>query len=408
MKPIVFNGKFLTAAPTGVHRVAEELILAMDRLLAASGTGASIEGRIEGRIEGSTAGTAVSPAALVLAPAEARRTLPLAVTPLRRIRFLSGIARDIVWEQVSLPWAARKGVLVSLCNLGPVLHPHAITMIHDAQVHLTPQSYSRGFRLWYRFLQPLLGRANRQILAVSHYSKEQLVRHGVAKAERITVIHNGCDHILATPPDHGAPAAHGLAAGRYVLALANTQAHKNIPLLLKAFADPRLGDLTLVLFGSATRADFERLGASVPANVHFTGRIDDAALAGLMVHAAAFACPSTTEGFGLPPLEAMMLGCPAIVAPCGALPEVCGDAALIAAPHDAGAWVDQIRALADDPDLATRMRRAGKRRAEAFTWDSAARKLATVLGITTIASDAAGHHNDASTPNSQHHRHAAE
>lgn len=185
MKPIVFNGKFLTAAPTGVHRVAEELILAMDRLLAANGTDAG------------TVGTADAPAALVLAPAEATRTLPLAVTPLRRTRFLSGIARDILWEQLSLPWAARKGMLVSLCNLGPVLHPHAITMIHDAQVHLTPQSYSRGFRLWYRFLQPLLGRANRQILAVSHYSKEQLVRHGVAKAERITVIHNGCDHILA-------------------------------------------------------------------------------------------------------------------------------------------------------------------------------------------------------------------
>lgn len=404
MKPIMFNGKFLTAAPTGVHRVAEELILAMDRLLAANGTDAG------------TTGTADAPAALVLAPAEATRTLPLAVTPLRRTRFLSGIARDILWEQLSLPWAARKGVLVSLCNLGPVLHPHAITMIHDAQVHLTPQSYSRGFRLWYRFLQPLLGRANRQILAVSHYSKEQLVRHGVAKAERITVIHNGCDHILATPPDHGAPAAHGLAPGRYVLALANTQAHKNIPLLLKAFADPRLADLTLVLFGAATRADFERLGASVPANVHFTGRIDDAALAGLMVHAAAFACPSTTEGFGLPPLEAMMLGCPAIVAPCGALPEVCADAALTADPHDAGAWVAQIRALADDADLAARMRRAGKRRAETFTWDSAAQKLAKVLGIRTSAGsaeadaddDGNAHPEDGSTADGHHHRHAAE
>ncbi|MBN9033614.1 MAG: hypothetical protein J0I23_27860, partial [Rhizobiales bacterium] len=75
---------------------------------------------------------------------------------------------------------ARKGTLVSLCNLGPVLHPRAVTMIHDAQVHLTPQSYSRGFRLWYKFLPPLVGRTNRQILTVSEYSKQQLVRYGVA------------------------------------------------------------------------------------------------------------------------------------------------------------------------------------------------------------------------------------
>lgn len=361
MKPIVFNGKFLTAAPTGVHRVAEELILAMDRLLAAR------------------KGEAGLPEAVVIAPSDAARTPPLAVIPVERRRFLAGIARGIVWEQLSLPWLARKGMLVSLCNLGPVLHPNAITMIHDAQVHLTPQSYSRGFRLWYRFLQPLIGRTNRQILAVSHYSKQQLVRHGIAPAHKITVIHNGCDHILACRPDHGAPAAHGLQEGRYVLALANTQAHKNIPILLEAFADPRLADLTLVLFGAAGRQDFERLGAAVPGNVHFTGRINDDALAGLMSHAAAFACPSTTEGFGLPPLEAMMLDCPAIVAPCGALPEVCGDAALTADPHNAERWIEQIRALTDDPALAARMRLAGRAHASTFTWDKAARKLADLL-----------------------------
>ena len=387
MKPIVFNGKFLTAASTGVHRVAEELIIALDRLIAAGGTK-----------DGN--GTSGAPVASVFAPSGATRTPPLAVTPVRRIPFLSRIAKDIAWEQISLPFAARRSVLVSLCNLGPVLHPDAVTMIHDAQVHLTPQSYSRGFRLWYRFLQPLIGRSNRQILAVSHYSKAELVRHGVAPADRITVIHNGCDHILATPPDHGAPAAHGLQAGRYVLALANTQAHKNIRRLFAAFADPRLADLTLVLFGAATRADFERQGAVVPANVRFTGRIDDAALAGLMLEAAAFACPSTTEGFGLPPLEAMMLGCPAIIAPCGALPEVCGKAALAADPHDTEAWIGHIRAIADDPDLAAALSREGQRRARTFTWEKAARKLAEVIGLDVPAENGQAF----AVP----HRHAAE
>ena len=363
MKPILFNGKFLTAAPTGVHRVAEELIHAFDRLLASQDRGRQM------------------PETTVSAPETAKRDPDLSRTAVVRTRFLSGIAKEIPWEQFSLPWAARKGVLVNLCNLGPVLHPHSLTMIHDAQVHLTPQSYSRGFRLWYRFLQPLIGRTNRNILAVSQYSKDQLALHGIAPAEKITVIHNGCDHILACTPDLGFAAASGLEEGRYVLALANTQAHKNIKILLEAFADPRLADMTLVLFGSATREDFERLGMPVPGNVRFIGRIDDGQLAGLMMHACTFACPSTTEGFGLPPLEAMILGCPAVVAPCGALPEVCADAALMADPHEANRWVEQIRALRDDPELSARMRIAGRRQAAMFTWDRAARKLAQVLGL---------------------------
>ncbi|WP_411035886.1 glycosyltransferase family 4 protein [Shinella sp. BYT-45] len=363
MRPILFNGKFLTADPTGVHRVAEELIQALDRLLAPLDGGEGI------------------PPTAVLAPTTARRHPVLSRTPVIAKGLLSTLAKGIAWEQFTLPWLARKGVLVSLCNLGPVLHPHAVTMIHDAQVYLTPRSYSKGFRLWYRFLQPLIGRTSRRILAVSHYSKEQLVLHGVAPADKITVIHNGCDHILACRPDHGFVAASGLQSGRYVLSLANTQAHKNIPILFEAFRDGRLGDLTLVLFGGASRDDFERLGARVPPNVRFVGRIDDEKVAALMIHARAFACPSTTEGFGLPPLEAMILGCPAIVAPCGALPEVCANAALTADPHDAGRWVEQIRALTDDAALAERMRAEGRKHAAAFTWENAARKLAQVLDI---------------------------
>ena len=368
MKPLYFNGKFLTAAPTGVHRVAEELIQATDRLLATQPD---------------------APETIILTPATEAKAASLTRTRVVHTPFLSGIAKNIPWEHFALPWSARKGRLISLCNLGPVFHADAITMIHDAQVYLTPDSYSRGFRLWYRFLLPLIGKTSRRILTVSEFSRQQLVRFGVATADRIDVIHNGCDHVLAHEPDSTFVAASGLKKGRYVLALANTQAHKNIAVLLKAFADPRLADMTLVLFGAAKREDFERLGMMVPANIHFAGRINDAQLTGLIAGACAFACPSTTEGFGLPPLEAMILGCPAIVAPCGALPEVCGDAALTAAAHDPNEWVDQIRALADDAGFSAQMRARGRTHAAAFTWDRAARKLALLLGLKVDAHEEA-------------------
>jgi glycosyltransferase involved in cell wall biosynthesis len=369
VKPIVFNGKFLTVAPTGVHRVAEELIQAFERLLARRQVAGSV------------------PEVTILAPTTAERKPPLSLIRVIRQGFASGLPREFPWEQINLPWSARNALLVNLCNMGPIFHPDSLTMIHDAQVYLTPASYSLGFRLWYRFIQPLLGRTNRGILTVSEYSKEQLVRYRIAPADKITVIHNGCDHVLAHAPAHDFVAANKLDEGRYVVALASTQSHKNIGILLEAFADQRLSHLTLVLFGATGKASFENLGFTVPANVRFVGRIKDAELAALMIHALAFACPSTTEGFGLPPLEAMILGCPTIIAPCGALPEVCGDAALQADPHKPDQWVDAILSLANDPDLRARLGESGRLRASLFTWDTAARKLAQVLGLKGVDSN---------------------
>lgn len=363
MKPIVFNGKFLTVAPTGVHRVAEELIHAFERLL--------VSRQLPGTV----------PDVTIVAPTTAKRMPPLSLIRVIKQGFASGLPREFPWEQLNLPWVARNALLVNLCNMGPILHTDSLTMIHDAQVYLTPASYSLGFRLWYRLIQPLLGRTNRGILTVSEYSKEKLVRYRIAPAHKITVIHNGCDHVLAHAPAHGFVAENGLDEGRYVVALSSTQTHKNIGILLKAFADQRLSHLTLVLFGSACKASFEKLGFEVPSNVRFVGRITDAELSALMIHALAFACPSTTEGFGLPPLEAMILGCPAIVAPCGALPEVCGDAALQADPHQPDQWVDAILRLADDEGLRAHLRESGRHQAGGFTWDTAARKLAKVLGL---------------------------
>lgn len=363
MKNIVFNGKFLTASPTGVHRVAEELIIALDGLLDRNAAG-------------------VMPMS-VIAPQGAMRALDLSHIGVRHQGALSGKLKNIPWEQVNLPLLTRDTLLLNLCNLGPVWHRNLITMIHDAQVYLTPDSYSAGFRAWYRLMLPMLGKRSSRILTVSEYSKTQLVKYGVASADKIVVIHNGCDQVLRVVPDQDFVARSGLTKGRFVLALANTQAHKNIQVLLKAFAAPELQDMTLVLFGAATRSDFERRGLKVPDNVQFVGRVSDEQLSGLMREACALACPSLTEGFGLPPLEAMRLGCPAIIAPCGALPEVCGDAALQADAHDARQWVNHIRHLADNPEFSTLVSQRSIAQATPFTWEAAAQRLLAVINEQT-------------------------
>jgi glycosyltransferase involved in cell wall biosynthesis len=255
----------------------------------------------------------------------------------------------------------------------------AITMIHDAQVFITPESYSWAFARWYRTVLPVIGHRHLRILAVSQFSADQLVRYGVTQPDRISVIPNGADHLLSYNPRPEIIDRLQLRGRGFVIALANVQAHKNIGLLLKAFSDPSLASLKLVLVGAAEPKQFEALGYSVPQGVVFAGRVDDGELRALLEAALCLAFPSTTEGFGLPPLEGMTVGCPAVLAPCGALPEVGGEAAMYAAADDPAQWVEAIGTLASDPGLWERYSLAGRERSALFSWDQAGQKLVEVI-----------------------------
>ena len=362
---IIINGKFLIAPPTGVHRVAAELTNALHQL------------QTEGHA--AAAGFDLS----IWYPAAGCANAAAITLPSRRVlRPTTGR----VWEQITLPLAKRLGargrpLLLSLCNVGPMLSANAITMFHDAQVQLSPASYSWAFRAWYRLVQPILGRRNRAILTVSEFSRQAIARTGLTSLDRIFVVHNGVDHAARVPADRSILARMGLGqTGRpYVLGLSNTQAHKNLAVVLQAFADPALAGIDLVLFGSANADDFRKAGLAVPANVRFAGRVDDAQLRALMESALVLAFPSTTEGFGLPPLEAMLLGCPALVAPCGALPEVCGDAALYFDPLSKESLRFAVDRIVTDNELRNTLIEKGHERSHQFRWDRAADQIMDVL-----------------------------
>lgn len=356
MREVLINGRFLAAKPAGVQRVAAGLITGMDACL-------------------SDATELAEPRFTLIKPVQAQRDMPLA----RILTRTAGRLNGQPWEQIELPWLARGATLVNLCNLGPLTHPRSITMIHDAQVFLSPHSYSRAFRSWYMFALPRIGARALKILTVSEYSRQQLIQFKVAPADRIVVVPNGVDHLRRVAPDQSVLNDLNLAQRPFVLGLANTQTHKNVSLLLKAFASPRLSEVTLVLMGPASEADFAALGLHLPPNVVIAGLVTDGQMRSLMEAARALAFPSTTEGFGLPPLEAMSLGCPTIVAPCGALPEVCGEASLYAGPDDVEAWVAGIAQLVEDPDASRAKSNAGLEQAAKFTWAKSSTKLLNII-----------------------------
>jgi glycosyltransferase involved in cell wall biosynthesis len=258
-------------------------------------------------------------------------------------------------------------------------------MIHDAQVFITSDSYSWAFANWYRQVLPLIGRRHARILTVSEFSAGQLASYGVARRDKISVIPNGVDHLLAHNSSREILSRLNLGQREFVVGLANVQTHKNIGLLLKAFSSTELTDLKLVLVGTALREQFEMLGHSVPSNVVFAGRVSDGELRALLESALCVGFPSTTEGFGLPPLEGMFLGCPAIMAPCGALTEIGSDSALFAAPDDPRQWIQAIRKLAEEPNCWADYSRAGRERASCFTWKRAGEKLIEVIREVAVA-----------------------
>jgi alpha-1,3-rhamnosyl/mannosyltransferase len=180
-------------------------------------------------------------------------------------------------------------------------------------------------------------------------------------------------------------AQYGLRAGAYLLALGTLQPRKNLLTLLRAVrlllddgCDPGLVVLVGATgWGSTLEAEVERLGLTP--RVRILGYLPNEALPAIYSGARAFAFPSLYEGFGLPVLEAMACGTPVVASNCSSLPEVVGEAGLLADPRRPAAFAGALRRLLAEPDLAARLREAGLARAAEFTWERCARETARIL-----------------------------
>ena len=200
------------------------------------------------------------------------------------------------------------------------------------------------------------------------------------------MIHNGVDHMDAVAPSYDVVERLALEDKGYFLALGSQAPHKNIDLLIDTFAELDPDRYQLVVAGSKNQRVFaDGKGRNDPANVIRTGRVSDQELKALYQGATALLFPSKTEGFGLPPLEAMYCNCPVIVSSGGALPEVCGDAAVYVDPTDATGWNEAIKRMAADKDLRADLRTKGAARAGKFKWSDAASRLLELLSNSEVS-----------------------
>ena len=342
------NGRFLAQSVTGVQRYAREIVCAIDRRLAnnpAIGSHLDVE---------------------VLMPPNAVVDFALSAIRLRVVGRLSGHA----WEQAELPLHV-KGGLLSLCNTGPVLSRKHIVCMHDTNTRNYPESYSPSFRALYRFLLPALGRSAESVSTVSHYSAGELARHGICRPEKIFVAPNGHEHAREWRPRHSLKTQ--MASGPDTIVLVGSAApHKNAILILGMAQRLQAAGLRVAVAGMSDARVFNLPTVAEAPNLSWLGRLTDSELAALLQDSMCLAFPSFAEGFGLPPLEAMALGCPVVVSDRASLPEICGDAALYAAPDDADAWLSRFVKLRKSPRLRDDLVARGKDRTLRYRWDTSA------------------------------------
>lgn len=259
-----------------------------------------------------------------------------------------------------------------------------IATVHDLRDREGVPGTSIARRLYARLLLPRSLRTARRVIAVSAATARRIAELGVP-LDRIDVVPNAPDPGLMRPPEEALDVYRGRRAydGRAVLALGHLEPRKNLGRLIEAVrrlrADAAFADLHLQLAGRdrvGEGARLRRLAAKSPAvPLEILGPLSDADRAAALAAAAVVATPSLVEGFGLVPLEAMRIGTPVVAARAGALPEVCGDAAILCDPFDTGDLACALGMVLADARLASDLVARGYLRAGAYSWPRSAAAL---------------------------------
>ncbi len=294
----------------------------------------------------------------------------------------------ILWEQLRLPGvvrSARADVLHATAFVAPLVQPcPTVVTIYDVSFALFPH-YFRGFNQAYlRLGTRLSARRATRVIAISEQTKRDVHRLYAVPLERIDVAYPGVDETLRPAPADQVMEfkQRRHLPEKFLLFLGTLEPRKNLVMLVRAFATFKreCPEAVLVLAGGEgwlmtdLRAAIEQSG--VQESILRPGYV--AAEEKTLWYSAAtvFVYPSTYEGFGLPPLEAMACGAPVLTSTAASLPEVVGQAGITIGPDDEAGWVAALRRVWHAAAYRAELSDRGVKQARQFTWRAAAQHIA--------------------------------
>lgn len=269
--------------------------------------------------------------------------------------------------------------------VGPVFVPCEMVMtIHDLNHMVLPQFYTLFHQMYYQIVVQRSIKRSKYILTVSKFSKKEIVRTLAIDPDKIFVTYNGVSEDYKPVEDkfyleyvrdiYGLP-------DRFIFCVSNNKPHKNVHQLVRAYCYSNV-EIPLVL-ACPTDANLIRIAENYGKKhlVYFSKFIEEQHLPAVYSLTDLFVYPSTYEGFGLPPLEALACGSPVVVARSSSLPEVVGDNAIFANPFDYKAIAAALESGVYDEALREQLKKKGIGHAKSFSWDRMIEKTIEVYEL---------------------------
>ncbi len=295
-------------------------------------------------------------------------------------------ATRIFWEQCIQPFSLGGcDLLHSQAFVAPVLsNKPSVVTIYDLSFLRSPERFKWANRTYLRWFTGMSVKRASRVIAISHYTKKDIVRVYGISPDKIDVVYSGLDPQFARPTKQAIEEfreARGLPE-KFILYLGTIEPRKNLSTLIRAYAKVRPAGVKLVCAGGRgwmyedVFQTVEELRLS--RDVIFPGFLPEDELPLWYSAADIFVYPSAYEGFGLPVIEALACGVPTITTNATSLPEAAGQAALLVPPDDTTALAEALDGLINNPSQQADLAAGGPQQAMRFTWPEAARRTACV------------------------------
>lgn len=298
----------------------------------------------------------------------------------RRLWTFFGLTRTLLTKKSNLD------IFFSPTHYAPLLFniPQVISIL-DVSYGYFPELFNKidlyKLALWGRYSV----RRARKIITISKASKDDIIRMYQTKPEKVDVVYPGVKDFREFKMNRDDLLKKYQVSVPYILFVGTLQPRKNIERLIEAFSlvKKKKEDLKLVIIGKKGWMFEEVLNApkkyNVESSIIFLDSVSDSDLSGFYENAEVFVLPSLYEGFGLPILEAMKLGCPVIASKVSSLPEAGGDAALYFDPKNVSDIEKKLLEVLEDTVLREKMKEKGYVQVKKFSWEKAARETLEVL-----------------------------